>query len=184
MNKNLIKWSFLGLGVIIILIVVIGFVSWSNTEINLRNSFTQKQSERVAFYDKMSKVFNQKTQIAVKNDESFRRNIDIIMEGRKDSEQVLFKWVKETNPNAEYKEVSALYKDLSRAIESQREAFFIEEKVLQDIVKQHNNHLDLFPGSFYNLIYGREKLKYAPIQSDLTKQVFESGVDNNTKLEL
>lgn len=185
MNKStIIKLGLLGLFLILLIILATSFVSFSNTEISLRNNFEQKTKERVAFYDKMAKTFSQKSQITVKNDSSFRKNIDIIMSGRKDSEQVMFKWIKEVNPNAEYKEVSALYKDLSRSIEAQREGFFNQEKVLQDLVNQHTNHLQLFPNSFYNIFFGRELLKYEVIQSDLTRDVFKTNTDNNTKLDL
>lgn len=183
-NSKIVKLGLLGLLLVFLIVLASSFVSFSNTEINLRNNFEQKEKERVAFYDKMAKTFSQKSQVAVKNDSSFRKNIDIIMEGRKDSEQVMFKWIKEVNPNAEYKEVSALYKDLSRSIEAQREGFFNQEKVLQDLVRQHTNHLQLFPNSFYNFFFGRELLKYNPIQSDLTREVFATGTDNNTKLDL
>lgn len=183
-KKQAITLSFVGLGVISLIILISGFISFSNTEINLRNTFDQKIKERTAFYDKMHKVVSQKSQIAIKNDESFRKNIDVIMSGRKDSEQVMFKWITETNPNANYQEVSALYKDLSRAVESQREGFFIQEKVLQDIVRQHTNHLQLFPNSLYNGFFGREILVYTPIQSNLTEEVMKTGKDNNIKLEL
>lgn len=185
MNKStIIKLGLAGLALVFAVLIFSSFVSFSNTEISLRNNFEQRMKERVAFYDKMAKVISQKSQIAVKNDSSFRKNIDIIMSGRKDSEQVMFKWITESNPNADYREVSALYKDLSRSIEAQREGFFIEEKVLQDLVRQHTNHLQLFPNSFYNLFFGRDLLKYSPIQSDFTKEVFEKGIDNNVKLDL
>lgn len=161
-----------------ILVSVISLVSFSNAEIELKNGFDQKMSERTAFYDKMWKIISQKSQIAVKNDSSFRENINIIMAGRKDSPQVLFKFVTETNPNANYSEVASLYKDLSRAIESQREGFFTEERTLQDYVRQHSNLLKRFPGSAYNLLLGREPLAYKPITSDRTDAVIKSGKDN------
>lgn len=183
-NSKYIKFGFIGLVIIMVIIFISSFISFSNDEISLRNTFEQKIDERTAFYDKMSKIFNQKSQIAVKNDSSFRQNINIIMEGRKDSEQVLFKWIQETNPNANYSEVSALYKDLSRTIEAQREGFFHQEKVLQDIVRQHKNLILTFPGSFYNIFFSRELLKYKTIQSSLTEEVMRTGTDNNTKLDL
>jgi hypothetical protein len=85
-NGTLIKFGLIGLGVIMLFVFIGNFVSFSNNEIDLRNTFEQKIDERTSFYDKMYKVISQKSQIAVKNDESFRKNINIIMEGRKDSE--------------------------------------------------------------------------------------------------
>jgi hypothetical protein len=183
-NSTLIKFGLIGLGVIMLFVFIGNFVSFSNNEIDLRNTFEQKIDERTSFYDKMYKVISQKSQIAVKNDESFRKNINIIMEGRKDSEGVFMKWITESNPNANYSEVSVLYKDLSRAVEAQREGFFNEEKVLQDVVRQHKNLIQKFPNSFYNIVYGRTKLEYTPIKSSLTEEVMKTGKEDNFKLDL
>lgn len=183
-NKLFIKIGLTALFAIILFVVAGNFISFSNTEVNLRNTFDQKIKERTAFYDKMYKIISQQSQLAVKNDESFRKNINIIMEGRKDSPQVFMKWITETNPNANYSEVSTLYKNLSRNIEAQREGFFNQEKVLMDIERQHRNHLQLFPNSFYNTFFSRQLLKYDPIQSSLTENIMKTGKDDNIKLEL
>lgn len=159
------------------------FVSYSNSEVRLRNHFTQKYSERTAFYDKMWKTLSQKGQIALKNDSSFRQNIDIIMQGRKDAPDLVMKWITETNPNANYSEVSALYKDLSRAVEAEREGFFYQEKMLQDIKLEHDNLVDVFPSSVVLAIVGRNKhLDYKPITSTLTENVMIAGKDDNVKV--
>jgi hypothetical protein len=157
-------------------------ISQSNQEVELRNQFNQKITERTAFYDKMWKIISQKSQIALRNDSSFRQNINIIMEGRKDGQQVFFKWITETNPNANYSEVSVLYKDLSRAVEAEREGFFNQEKVLQDIKLQHDNLLSRFPSTIIMSMLGRHHLVYKPITSDRTDRVIESGKDNNTNV--
>jgi hypothetical protein len=180
----LVKLAFIG-AIIILVIAAFGtFVSFSNNEIELRTAFEQKIDERTAFYDKMYKVITQQRQIAVKNDESFRQNINLIMEGRKDAQGLFMKWIQETNPNANYNEVSELYKNLSRSVEAQREGFFTQEKVLQDIVRQHKNHIQKFPNSFYNMFMGRQPLEYKPIQSSLTEEVMRTGKDDNVKLDL
>lgn len=183
-NTGLIK---IGIGVLLAIVLFVfagNFVSFSNTEISLRNSFEQKIDERTAFYDGMKKIFVSKAQIATKNDESFRKNIDIIMGSRKDGKQVMMKWITESNPNANYQEVSSLYKELSRTVEAKREGFFEQEKVLQDIVRQHKQHLQTFPNSLYNVFFDRKPLVYKVIQSDATKQVMSTGIDNNDKLDL
>lgn len=180
--QNYFKYIISGAILVALIIIISQFISFSNREITLRNIFEQKKTERTAFYDKMWKIIDQKGQIAVKNDSSFRKNIDIIMAGRKDAPQVFMKWITETNPNANYNTVSALYSDLSRSVEAQREGFFIEEKFMQDIVLQHSNLIGTFPGSFYNIFYGRTKLDYKPITSDRTDEVMRTGKDNNTNV--
>lgn len=162
--------------------VISSVISFGNHEVDLRNRFTQKHDERTAFYDKLWKTLSQKSQIALKNDSSFARNIDAIMTGRKDSPDLFMKWVQESNPNANFDQVSALYQDLSRSVEGQRDGFFMEEKMMQDIVLQHSNLLDKFPGSMWNSFYDREHLVYKPITSDRTDDVIRTGKDNNVQL--
>jgi predicted S18 family serine protease len=106
------------------------------------------------------------------------------MEGRKDAPQVFMKWITESNPNANYSEVSVLYQDLSRSVEAQREGFFNEEKVIQDVVKQHKNHIQKFPNSFYNIFMSRQPLVYKPITSTRTDEVMRTGKDDNVSLGL
>lgn len=183
-SGTFVKWAFVGLAVIFAVVIFSSFVSFSNTEIDLRTTFEQKIDERTTFYDKMYKVVSQQTQIAVKNDDSFRQNIDIIMQGRKDAEGIFMKWITEVNPNAEFGQVSALYRDLARSVEAQREGFFNQEKVLQDVVRQHKMHIQKFPNSIYNAFFGREALEYIPIQSSYTEEIMRTGKDDNVKLDL
>lgn len=183
MNKKFIIKIAIGLAAFLLIVITFGnFISFSNDEITLRNSFKQKYDERTAFYDGMYKTLSGKSQVALKNDSSFRQNIDIIMSARKDAPQLFMKWVTESNPNANYSEVADLYKDLSRAIESKRDGFFVEEKMMQDIVMQHNNLIGKFPGSFYNIFMGRKSLEYKPITSTLTDNVMKTGKDDNIKV--
>lgn len=183
-NSTIIKLALVGLLVTVMFVVGGNFVSFSNTEIEIHNTFDQKIKERTAFYDKMYKIIAQQSQIAVKNDESFRENVNAIMSNRKDSQQLFMKFVVESNPNANYSEVSKLYETLSRSIEAQREGFFNEEKVLMDVERQHRNLTQKFPGSFYNYFLDRQALKYEPIQSSLTQGVMKTGIDNEVKLDL
>ncbi len=182
-TKKIIKYSVLGLVGILLFSIISGVISTSNQEVDLRNRFKQKMDERTAFYDKMWKTISQKGQVALKNDSSFARNVDAIMAGRKDAPQLFMKWVTESNPNANFDQVSALYADLSRTIEAQRDGFFMEEKVIQGIVLEHDNLLGKFPsGVILKNFMGRTNLVYKPITSDQTDEVIKTGKDNNTKV--
>ena len=181
-KKLIVTLSVIAILAILVLSLIGSFVSFSNQEIDLRNRFTQKMEERTAFYDKMWKTLSQKSQIALKNDSSFTRNVDAIMSGRKDSEGVFMKWIQESNPNANYDQVSILYQDLSRSVEGERDGFFIQEKMIQGIVLEHSNLIGKFPGSLWNSFLGREKLAYKPITSDRTDEVIKTGKDNNVDL--
>lgn len=181
-KKLIVTLSVIAILAILVLSLIGSFVSFSNQEIDLRNRFTQKMEERTAFYDKMWKTLSQKSQIALKNDSSFARNVDAIMSGRKDSEGVFMKWIQESNPNSNYDQVSVLYQDLSRSVEGERDGFFIQEKMIQGIVLEHSNLIGKFPGSLWNSFLDREKLVYKPITSDRTDEVIKTGKDNNVDL--
>ena len=182
MNTKVLTFTILGVLLLFVFIVVGSFISTSNTEIELRTTFEQKIDERTAFYDKMKKVISQKAQIAIKNDSSFQNMVNTIMSARKDGQQVMFKWIQESNPGANFNEVSKLYADLSRTIEGQREGFFEEEKMIQDVVKQHKMLIRKFPASIVFSFLDRKELKYTPIQSSETQDVMKTGVDNDTKV--
>lgn len=181
-EKTIKKIAIAGITVIMLLVFFGSFLSFFNQEAKLRNMFDQKINSRTAFYDKMWKTIEQKSEIAVKNDESFSRNVDAIMQGRKDAGDLFMKWVQESNPNANYEAVASLYGDLSRAVEGQRDGFFMEEKSIQSVALEHSNLLTTFPGTFWNLFLGRTTLEYSPITSDRTDEVMESGKDNDVKL--
>jgi hypothetical protein len=179
-TKQIVKYASIALGVFMFIWIIGGLISTSNQEVDLRNRFKQKMDERTAFYDKMWKTISQKSQVAIKNDSSFAKNVDVIMAGRKDAPQVFMKWVQESNPNANYESVAALYGDLSRAIEGQRNDFFMEEKMIQGIVLEHDNIMTKFPSGFILTSFmGRTKLVYKPITSDRTDEVIKTGKDND-----
>lgn len=160
--------------------VITTLVEFSNTEITIRNKFEESIDNRTAMYDNMWKTITEKSEVAIKNDESFYRNVNAIMEGRKDAGDLFMKWVQESNPNANYESVSILYQDLSRAIEGKRDAFEMQERIIQNIVLQHKNHIQKFPNSFWNMFLNRQPLDYKPITSDRTDMVMETGKDNET----
>jgi len=182
-TSTIVAIGFLTLFITVVFFGFIYTVSLSNKEVGIRNQFKQKMDERTAFYDKMWKILSQKSKVATRNDSSFKDNVHMIMAGRKDSEQVFMKWITESNPNANYSEVSALYKDLSRAVEGQRDSFFEEEKMIQSIVMEHDNLMDKFPSGFIlSGLFSREHLKYKPITSDRTDDVIKTGKDNDVEL--
>jgi hypothetical protein len=179
---KIIKYSVIALIAFVFVGIFSSVISTSNEEVDLRNRFKQKMDERTAFYDKMWKTISQKSQIAIKNDSSFTNNLNTIMAGRKDAQGIFMKWVQESNPNANYETVSALYGDLSRSVEGERADFFMEEKMIQGIVLEHDNIMSKFPSGFILSMFGRSKLVYEPITSNRTDGVMQSGKDNDVNV--
>lgn len=184
LKMNLTKISIIGVLFVGITAIAIQLVSFNNHEIDLRNQFDATLLARTSFYDNMHKTISQKVQISNKVDDSFKENINIIMDGRKDSEQVMMKWIKETNPNANFEQVAEMYKDLSRTIEAKRSEFVNRETKLADLQREHKTYIQRFPNSMYNMFFDRKPLEFKVIQSEETMKVMESGVDNNIELDL
>lgn len=182
-TRKIVKYAILGVIGLFVFGTILSVISTSNQEVDLRNRFKQKMDERTAFYDKMWKTISQKSQVALRNDSSFAKNVNAIMAGRKDAGDLFMKWVQESNPNANYDAVSSLYADLSRAIEGQRDGFFMGEKMIQSIVLEHDNIMTKFPsGWILSSFMGRSRLVYKPITSDRTDEVIKSGKDNEVKV--
>lgn len=173
----------------IVLLVIIGCYTGTkeltqthNKEVTIVNKFNKQTSERNTLFDMMYKTITQKTEIAFMNDSSFRKNITIIMDNRKDGEQIMWKWLQEINPNANYQEVSALYKDLSGYIALQRDRLFQIEKSMQNLKLEHDNLRRLFPTNISMYLLSREELEYKPFLNEYTLKSIKEGQENNLKL--
>lgn len=149
-----------------------------NTSKMYHNVYLQKTQEKVGFYDKMWKTYYSKDKITNINKETFLQVTKIIMENRKDGEQVTWKWVHE-NQQIPYEEFTKFYSDLSAFIEAQRESYFAIEKVCQGLANEQNTLLDTFPNNLYNKMLGCEKIKFEyGFTSDQTEEVFRSKKEN------
>ena len=179
---NMKKIVLIGAIVVFIGYLLTSVISVSNRDRVLRNSFDQKINERTAFYDKMFKKIAQNSEIALTNDSSFQRVVNIQVTGQKNGDKVMWAWVQQSNPTATYEQVASMYRELGLLIDGEREGFFEQERQLQSVKNQHDNLVDIFPGSMIMSILGRDKILYHPITSDVTEEVIKTGKDNNVKL--
>lgn len=101
------------------------------------------------------------------------------MSNRKDSQGLMMKWVTESNPNASFSEITKLYGNLLRVIESNRNQLYTIEQELTDIVREEEDLVGQFPNNIIFSILGRPALQYKPITSDRTDDVIKTGKDNN-----
>ena len=149
-----------------------------NSSIVLTRQYEQKVIQREIFYDKLWKTYLQKQKITDLNKETFIQVSKIIMENRKDGVNVTWKWVHE-NQNIPYSEFTSFYSDLSKFIETQREAYYNIEVECQTISMNHNMLLDTFPNNIYNKIIRRPHIKYDyGFLSDSTRKIFTTGNEN------
>ena len=100
------------------------------------------------------------------------------MENRKDGVSVTWKWVHE-NQNIPYEEFTRFYADLSKFVETQREAYYALEIQCQQLATANNMLLDTFPNNMYNKIISCPHIQFKyGFLSDSTRNVFSTGNEN------
>jgi len=149
-----------------------------NKSKTLHNAYTQKVQEKAGFYDKLWKTYLQKEKITNVNKETFILVTKIIMENRRDGQNVTWKWLQE-NQQIPYSEFTKFYADLSDFITTQREGYFNIETQCQAIANSNNTLLDTFPNNLYNKLIGCQRIQFEyGILSDSTLNVINSKKEN------
>jgi hypothetical protein len=86
------------------------------------------------------------------------------------------KWIKEANPQFD----TSLYKDVMNSIEEQRTIFRKAQEVMIDKKREHETLCKTYPGRWF--ISDTSPIEYTIISSTTSKQVMETGVDDNVEL--
>ncbi len=162
----------------LILIVAIIGITYGNKEVRVRNKITAQQEVIEGSFDKMWKIINQKAQVSSEYKDAFREIYKDLIEGRYGNEKggSLMKLIVESNPNFDV----SLYKDLMNSIEAERTSFFIEQKKLIDLGREHMDLLKTAPSSWF--VGNRPEIKITIVSSEKTKQIIESGEENDIDL--
>lgn len=157
--------------------IVMASISYRNQEQILRTDIEDQQRKIEANFDKMWKVISQKVQILDKYSDDFKEVAKGYVQGRygKDGSQAMFQWLKEHNVNIE----TSLYQEMMVTIESNRVSFEREQRVLSEMAAQHKKFYVTFPS---NMFVQGSPVQIQIISSEKTKQVIESGQENDTEL--
>lgn len=171
------KLTIFGVIVTFVAVFIMWVVSVINTEVRLRNSGLAQQEVCTAFFDKMWKVINQEAQVSNQYKEAFKEIYIPLIEGRySKGDGSLMKWITEHNPTFD----TRLYEKLMISIEAQREGFFMEQKKLVDIDREHKTFRQTIPNKF--LIGNKSDLNITIITSETTDKVYETGQENDINL--
>lgn len=162
-EKSSKNYTIIGIIIAIVFIIGIGFamnINYSNKEVKPTNQFNMEMKNREATFDNMFKDIY----------------VHITSERYSKDDGVLMKWIQESNPNFD----SKLYDKLASEIEIKRQEFLMVQRKLMDIENQHNNLLDMIPSSWF--LSGKQRLEYKVISSTHSKQVMETGVEDDIDL--
>lgn len=173
------KNTLIVLGVIA-LIGIIGFgmnVHYNNKEIELRELAEAQKKNIENIFDNMWKILSQKAQVSDQYKDAFKEIYPKLIEGRYSSgDGSLMKWIQESNPNFDV----SLYKDLMKSIEVERAHFTKEQTKVLDIIREHKVLCRKIPGTWF--ISDQSEIEYTVISSTRSKQVMETGVDDEVDL--
>ena len=166
---------------LVVLVVVGGALLWwgvdvSNTEKKLVNKIEAQQEATEVFYTKLWEILKSKAGVTEEYAEQFKEIQFGIMEGRYSTGGEMMKWIQEANPEFD----ASLYKDLMNSIEGERNGFFIEQKKLVDMEKQHKDMLEVFPKSV--ILKNRDAVEITVLKNVATKEAFETGTDSSPEL--
>ena len=154
------------------------WVSANNKEISLKNHIEAQQKVCESYYDKLWKVLKSKAQVADQYKDTFKEVYPALIEGRYGDEKggALMKLIVESNPTFDI----SLYKDLTSSIDAERSGFFMENKKLIDLDREHKVLRQTFPASWF--IGSRPDVKITLVTSEKTAETFRTGQENDIDL--
>lgn len=158
-------------------IAIIGFLmymSYSNSEVRLRNAVKAQQEANTTSFDTCWKIIQGQAQVADKYKDSFKEIYVSLMQGREYGKGgQLMKFITEANPNFDIR----LFEKVSNSIEGQRTAFMRDQQKLIDLKREHDNVLTTMPGSFF--VGSRPPVEIKIVTSTKTEKTFETRKEDD-----
>jgi hypothetical protein len=165
------------IGLILVVICGVWWVSTSNKEIGIRNQIEAKQIDNKNVYDSTWKQISQCGQVTQAQKQAL---IDIAVGYAKarsgNGGGSLATMVHEVVPNMD----TSTFTQLMNVITSARLSFQRVQTEILDLNRAHNNLIDMFPSSI--VCGGRPKINIQIVTSDRTDNAFASGHDNDVNV--
>lgn len=153
------------------------YMSYSNSEVALRNQIQAVQKSNEAVFDNTWKIIKQQAKVADKYKDAFKDIYKGIMSERySKGDGSLMKWIQESNPNFDVR----LYEKVSNSIEEQRLSFLREQQKLLDLKREHDNLRLQIPSAWF--VGSRPAIEVTIVTSSKSEAAFATGKDNDTSL--
>jgi len=160
---RVIKWVLGAILIVLIIqavfVVVPYTISTFNEQKDIRNSYSQKVQEKEVIMNEFTSCLTSSLSISNSNAEYFKENIQIIMDNRQDGMGLMWKWVREINPNANFNEVSEMFQHMQSLYLEKRSSIIAINKTLFELEKRNANLRTMFPSNMIiNLVGETEPL--------------------------
>jgi len=163
------------LALILIVLASMGTL-WANrnTAVELEERVEAMYSSNQSNYDNMWKKFVELTQVSDLQAKHYKDVYMGLIEGRYQDQGVLFKMVKEDNPQLG----NEVYTQIQREISAGRNTFDNNQKALLDVIRQYNTFIR--KKIVMTAVTGRQKINNDDyiVTSDKTSKAFDSGKDD------
>lgn len=174
--------GYIILGVFICLALLIIGLYWcyNNQEIALRKKAIAQEQSITAIHDKMWKIIQQSAGVTKEYADRFNEIYKNIMDSRYGSQGFddgpLMRLIEESNPEFS----DTLYNELQVQIESLRGEFAENQKLMLDIMREHETLCEQYPYKYF--ISNRSPIVYEVISSTHTNDILNTRCDDNTDL--
>jgi len=161
-----------------LLVILLSWIGYSNSEIDIRNKITAQQKNLEVIFDNTWKTISQQAQISEKYKESFKTVYVELMQARysESDQQSLMRWVTESSPTFD----ASIYTKIMATVQATRAEFTREQTKLLSFKNVHDNLIDKFPSSLF--VGGRGKIEVNVVTSDKTEEVFKAGKENDVEV--
>lgn len=157
MDKMKVSWKKVIWAFVIIVLLFGGYkatkytftegITVYNTQKDIRNTYEQKIQERNIVMSEFIDCLKSSLNVSEENAKYFKDNVQTIMENRSDGDKLMWKWVKEVNPNANFNEVSTLFQHMQTLYKEKRSTIIEVNKVLFELEKRDANLRMMFPSN-------------------------------------
>lgn len=154
-----------------------------NNAVKMENGIKAQYEQNKNNYDNYFKKLKETAQVPEMYTDDMRKIYGEVITGRYGSQgsRAMFQWIKEHNPSLD----AALYKKVQDVIESGRNSFGADQKMLLDKKLQYDNYRQTFPNNVIAGFLGFPKInldEYAIVTSEETEDAFKTKKSEPLKL--
>lgn len=167
---------------LVVIIAVFSVIGTNNDCVRMEAGIKAQYSQNQNNYDNMFKKFMEATQVTSMYTEDLKKVYDSAIQARqKNAGNVMMNFVKEHNPTFD----ASMYKNLQVMIESGRNTFESNQKMLLDKKRNYEVQIGSFPAVFVVRVLGFPKIdldKFDIVTSGQTQEAFDTKKAKAIKL--